>query len=125
MDWTDLSTTVPIGLLIAVSGLILTWQKIVKNAKKEREEHSAKILQVAKEDDAILKAKLEARIEKIDAQLKNLELNINKDIIYIKEAYNAELKNLGSKIESLREDLSSQHSSLLALLTKLVEKNKH
>jgi hypothetical protein len=124
MDFLDPQVSIPVGLVVAVSGLVLTWQKIVKNAKRDREEHAARILQAAKEEDSLLKAKLEARIEKFGAELKNLEFNINKDISHVRESYNTELKNLGEKIENLRTELSNQHSSLLALLTKLVDKNK-
>lgn len=122
MDFTDLQISVPVALIIAISGLILTWQKIVKNAKKDREEHTAKILQSAKEDDNLLKAKLEARIEKIDAQLKNLELNVNKDMDHLKQTYSMEIKTLGDKIELLRDELRQQHSGLIDLLTKIVSK---
>jgi CII-binding regulator of phage lambda lysogenization HflD len=117
----NLSITLPLAVITTISGLVLTIQKIVKNAKKDRDEHAAKILQAAKEDDNLLKAKLEARIEKIDAQVKNLELNINKDIANLKDVYSAEIKGLGEKIEVLREELRLQHSQMITLLTKLVE----
>lgn len=116
-----MTITVPLAALTTLTGLIMSWQKIVKTAKKDREEHAAKILQTAKEEDQLLKSKLEARIEKIDAQVKNLELNVNKDITHLKETYSAEIKVLGEKIEMLRDELRDQHSQMVALLTKLVE----
>ena len=124
-DMTQLQTWGFLGIAIGIATLVVTLQKVFKNFRKEREEYAAKVMQAAKEEDAILKAKLEARIERIDAQLKNLELNVSRDMLHLKETYTNEIKNLGEKIEALRSDLSSQHGSLLALLTKLVEKNKH
>ena len=128
MSMPDLIITVPLATVIAVSGLILTWQKIVKNIQKskderqkEQETREAKILQTAKEEDSLLKAKLEARIEKIDAQVKNLEFNVNKDIGHLKETYSAEIKVLGEKIEALRDELRNQHSQMVTLLSKLIE----
>jgi CII-binding regulator of phage lambda lysogenization HflD len=124
MDISGLQTTIPVGLIVVISSLVLTWQKIAKNIKKNREEDSAKILQAAKEEDALIKAKLEARIEKIDAQLENLELNVNKDIGHLRETYNNEIKNLGLKIEELRSELRSTHGQLVQLLTTLIENHK-
>ncbi len=118
----DPQITISLGVLIAGSGLILTWQKIVKNAKKSKEEEAARIIQRIKEEDQNLKNKLEARIEKLDAQIKNLELNVNKDLSFVKESYKAELKTLGEKIEILRSELSSQYGSLVSLLSKLIDK---
>jgi uncharacterized membrane protein len=117
----DTAISAGLAALVTISGLILSWQKIVKNAKKEREEQAAKILQAAKEEDALLKAKLEARVEKIDLQLKTLELNVNKDIGHLKETYAAEIKVLGEKIEALRDELRDQHSQMVTLLSKLIE----
>ncbi len=116
-----MTTTIPLATIIALSGLLLTWQKIVKNAKKDREEQEAKILQTAKEEDALLKSKVDARIERLEDHLKTLEANVNKDILHLKETYAAEIKVLGEKIEALREELRGQHSQMVTLLSKLIE----
>lgn len=124
MELPDLQFTIPLSIIIAVSSLILTWQKIAKNAKKTREEETAKILQKAKEEDNLLKAKMEAKIEGLSKEVKNLELSVQKDISHLKESYSADLKNLGEKIETLRYELNQRHSDLIELLTKIVGKNK-
>ena len=124
LDMPEMTTAIPLGLIIALSGLIYTWQKIAKEARKSRKEDSAAILQAAKEEDSLMKSKLEARIEKIDLQVKNLEFNINKEIVHLKETYNAEIKNLGTKIEELRSELRSTHGQLVQLLTTLIEHKK-
>ena len=110
-----------LGIAMGVATLVVTIQKVFKNLRKEREEYSAKILQMAKEDDNLLKAKLEARIERIDAQVKNLEFNVNKDITHLKETYSAEIRTLGEKIETLRDELRNQHSQMVTLLSKLID----
>lgn len=121
MEMLDLSTMIPLGGLIALATLVLTMQKISKNFKKDRDEHAAKILQAAKEEDSLIKAKLEARIEKVGAELKNLELNVNKDINHLRETYNGEIKNLGNKIEDLRSELKNQHGQLVQLLSEMIK----
>lgn len=113
-----------VGALVAIGTVILMGQKITKNARKSHDEESAKVLQAAKEEDVILKAKLEARIEKVDAQLKILELSVNKDIGHLKETYSNEIKNLGLKIEALRDEIHSNYSQLVTLLTKLIDSQK-
>lgn len=122
MEWIDFQYYGALGVAIGVATLIVTVQKVFKNLRKEREEYAAKLMQSAKEDDALLKAKLEARIEKIDAQVKTLELSVSKDMAHLKETYSSEIKNLGEKIEALRDELRSQHSGLIELLTKIVGK---
>ena len=124
MEMLDLSTMIPLGGLIALATLILTMQKISKNFKKDRDEHAAKILQAAKEEDSLIKAKLEARIEKVGAELKNFELNVNKDINHLRETYNGEIKNLGNKIEDLRSELKNQHGQLVQLLSEMIKSSK-
>lgn len=110
-----------LGIAMGVATLVVTLQKVFKNFRKERDEYAAKILQTAKEEDSLLKAKLEARIEKIDLSLKNLEFNVNKDITHLKETYSAEIKVLGEKIETLRDELRNQHSQMVTLLSKLID----
>jgi predicted nuclease with TOPRIM domain len=121
MDFTDMQTMIPIGALIAIGTLVLTMQKIFINFKKEKEEQAAKILQQAKEEDALLKAKLEAKIEAFGVELKSLEVSVEKDMDHLRETYNNELKNLGSKIEELRSELRNQHGQLVQLLTKMID----
>jgi hypothetical protein len=40
----------------------------------------------------------------------------------IKDTHALELKNLGDKIEALRNDLQNQHAGVLQLLTRLVDR---
>ena len=125
MEITDMQTLLPIAGSITVVGTAwLTIRKIAKDAAKSKKEQRAEFLQAAKEEDALLKAKLESRIEAIKAQLANLELNVNKDMAHLKETYNGEIKNLGQKIEELRSELKNQHGQLVTLLTEMVKKGR-
>lgn len=120
-----MSLSISLAALVTISGLIATWQKITRTAKRDREkareEHEAKILQAAKEEDAALKAKVDARIERLEDRLENLQHDMEKDISHLKETYSAEIKVLGEKIEALRDELRNQHSQMVTLLSKLIE----
>lgn len=117
-----LQTLIPVaGAITAFGGAILTIQKILANAKKERESESAKILQDAKEEISSVKHKLEARIESVKSELKALEASTAKDFNHIRETYNGEIRNLGEKIEELRGELRDQHAQLVQLLSKMIE----
>lgn len=111
-----------VGMAIALGTLVVTIQKILRNVKKERDEDAAKILQAAKEEDNALKAKLEAKVEAISVKLNNLEMSVEKDMSHLRETYTSEIKNLGEKIENLRDELRQQHSGLIELLSKIVGK---
>lgn len=118
----DYSNLIPLAATITtLGGAWLTVRKIAKDLAKSKKEQAKEILQAAKEEDTLLKTKLEARIEGIKAELKNLEFNVNKDISFLKESHSNEIKNLGERIESLRDELKSQHGQLLTLLTKLID----
>lgn len=120
---TDMQTLLPVAGTITVVGTAwLTIRKIAKDAAKAKKEQAAEILHTAKEEDSLLKAKLEARIEAVKAQLSNLELNVNKDMSHLKETYSGEIRNLGQKIEDLRSELKNQHGQLVGLLTEMVKK---
>lgn len=110
------------GAITVLGTSFLTIRKIAKDTAKTRKEHAAEILHEAKEQDALIKAKLEARIESLKADLSSLKLSVEKDMEHIKETYTSEIKNLGEKIESLRSELRSQSAGIIELLSKLVDK---
>lgn len=122
MEFTGVQVASSVGTMIAIGTLILTIQKILRNLKKSKSEHSARILQAAKEEDNQLRIQLESKIELIRSHVENLEANINKDMGHLKETYTSEIKNLGEKIENLRDELRQQHSGLIELLSKIVGK---
>lgn len=121
MDFADMNTMVPVGALIAIGTLVLTVQKILKNVKKAKEEERAKILQEAKEQVASVKIELEAKIDGLEEKLKNVETSVGKDLSHLKDLHESEIKVLGEKIESLRDELKTQHVQLMTILTKLID----
>ena len=125
MDTSNLQSLIPASAaVITLGGAWLTIRKIAKDAAKTKKEQAAEILHAAKEEDSLMKAKLEARIESVKAGLANLELNVNKDIGHLRDTYNGEIRNLGQKIEELRSELKNQHGQLVSLLTEMVKKNR-
>jgi hypothetical protein len=120
---TDYSSLVHVAATTTALGTAwLTIRRIAKDAKKERKEIAAEILQSAKEFDQALKIKLESKIHNLDVKVDTLKDNIDKDIAHVRETYNSEIKFLGQKIESLREEVRGQHTQLVQLLTKMIEK---
>lgn len=110
------------GTVTTVGGAWLVLQKIFRSIKKARQEQSAKILQEAKEEVSRSKNRLEEKIRSLESDLGNLRDSVQKDIQHIKETHSAEIKNLGDKIEQLRDDLREQHAQILGLLGKMIEK---
>jgi peptidoglycan hydrolase CwlO-like protein len=104
--------TAIIGSIIAVRSAI----------KKERRVESARILDEARDEIELSKTKLEAKINAVDFKLKTLESSVHKDLQHIRETHVSELKTLSDKIENLREELRNQHSGIVSLLAKLIEK---
>lgn len=116
----DLSIMTIAGSIITVGTAVITTQKIVKNFRKIREEHNAKLLQAAKEEVAITKIKLESRIKEIESDLETLKITVGKDIEHVRENYATEIKNLGDKVDDIRSELRDQHIQILQLLTKML-----
>jgi glycerol-3-phosphate dehydrogenase len=110
--------------ITAIGGAWLTMRRIARDGARQREEHSAKILQSAKQADQELKLKLENKIHELELQLVGTREGLEKDIEHLREYHSSELKNLSDKIESLREELRQQTTGILNLLTKLVDNKK-
>jgi hypothetical protein len=118
----DVQSAGILGTILVIVTIVVTWQKIVKNAKKAKEDERATNLAAAKEADRLIRTQLEAKIEKLESQLNNLEISVTKDLIHLKDNYTSEIKNLGDKIEVLRDELNQRHSTLIDLLSKIVVK---
>lgn len=105
-----------------IGGAYLTFRRIQKDARAEREAYTVNILKEAEERDNDLRTALETKIESLKKELENLEETVNKDLEHIRETYNGEIRNLGQKIEELRQELRQQHGNLVKLLTKMIDK---
>lgn len=119
----DYQAFMPLAAAItAFGGAWLTIRKIAKDAAASKKEHEKEFLRMAREEDILLKTKLEAKIEGLKVELKNLEFNVNKDMDHLRDTYNGEIRNLGQKIEELRSELKNQHGQLVQLLTEMIKK---
>ena len=133
MELTEITAMLPTaGVIITLGTAYLTIRKIARDAKKEKKEQAAEILQTAKEEVAKAKASINADralIQKdFEARLGNLEQefqahkdSVDKDFAHVRETYNSEIRNLGNKIEELREELRSQNNQMIGLLSKLID----
>lgn len=112
-----------VQVLIALGTIatgFITVQKAVINAKKEREEENSKTLNLALMEIQRHVETLELKIKASIDENENLRESVNKEFGYVKATYNNEIKNLGEKIEGLREEVRGQHAQLVALLTTMV-----
>lgn len=109
------------GAVTAFGGLYAGARHLIVGHKRKKEEYRQSILNKANEEMAKIKTELEEKIKGLENELANQKENIYKDLGHLKEIYNAEIRTLGDKIDSLRSDLQDQHQSMVALLTKLVD----
>lgn len=121
------------GIIVTLGGAYLTIRKIARDAKREKKEQAAEILQTAKEEIAKSEAKImtdrqlvqkdfEARISTLEQEFEAHKESVDKDFAHVRETYNSEIRNLGEKIEELRSELRGQHSQMVGLLSKLIGK---
>lgn len=119
----------------AITTILTAWLKIrslTKDFKKERDLERAKIIQEAKEVAAKVKADLMNQREiahqelifkyaGLETRLDNLEESVQKDLGYIRQKQEGEIRVLGDKIEDLRTELRTQHGQLITMLTKMID----
>jgi ferritin-like protein len=110
------------GAVTALSGTYAAWRHVRYSIQGKKDKERQAILSKAKEEIAKVEAKLEDKIKQIEIELENHKTNISKDFGFLKETYSSEVKNLGDKIETVREQLSQQHSQLITLLTRLIDR---
>ena len=109
------------GAVTALGGAYTTVRHLLNRSKIKKQEHRQDILKEAKEEADKIKISLETKIKALEVEFQTQKQNVSKDLAHFKETHGAEVKALGEKIESLRQDLSQQHQALIGLLTKLVD----
>lgn len=121
----DLFTTLEaIASFVAVTGgLYSAYRHISLTLKIKKENERKAILDQARSELDKVSSHLNEKIKDLEIELALAKENITKDFIHMKEIYSAEINELGNKIESLRQDLQSQHSQMVELLTRLVSKS--
>ena len=135
MDTNEFNTLLPTaGVLITLGTLYLTARKIQKDAEKTNKEQAAAILQSAKEEiekskvsilneRQLVQKEFEARLAELEQKVIAQEASVEKDLAHLRETYNGEIRNLGQKIEDLRSELRNQHTQMVSLLTKMIDKD--
>jgi hypothetical protein len=113
---------VPVGSILF--GIVSAWLTFLQLKKHYMEEIESKIEQSSLNSSKDLKSEAELlkhKIDSIESHMIKIEESVSKEIEYVKEAYKGEIKNLGEKIENLREEVRNQHTQLIGLLTKLIQ----
>jgi ABC-type phosphate transport system auxiliary subunit len=108
-----------VGALIALGTLIVTWQKVSSNFKKDKSLIEKEILAKAKAYFELERVRLEAKIDFLKQELDNIESNINKDIEHSDERKEADIKSIRSEMESLKSDMQQYFSHILQILSKI------
>lgn len=67
-----------------------------------------------------LKEVYDPKFQALAAQIEALEEKTKQETDHIRMTYNSEVKNLGEKIEHLREEVRDQHKQIINLLTELI-----
>lgn len=109
------------GAITALGGAYHTIQRILANYKVKKEAYRQQILDEATDQLNAAVTTLENKIKQVEDELAWQKESVARDLTVMKDSYNAEIKVLGQKLEELRQDLISQHSQLVGLLTKLVD----
>lgn len=109
------------AVITAVGGLYTAGRRVIAHSKKKSEQYREGILKQANDEMGKVKTELTEKIKSIETELENHKVNISKDLGFLKQTYSTEIKNLGDKIETVREQLNTQHAQLVALLTRLID----
>ena len=103
--------------------MVWTFTRLKKNFQDEIDAKTKNAIKLA---EAAVDSKVqgvENQLEALKRDLENLETSVQKEISFVKATYNSEIKNLSDKIEHMRDELRSQHTNLLTLISKLVDSN--
>jgi|ERR1035437_718443 hypothetical protein len=136
---TQISLSLPsiLGTLAALSSIFGGYLKIRRSIKDRQEAkvlEKALIIQEAKEFSnehkllleaklIALEAEMLAKMETLSQKITNIDESVNKDLEHIKEAYNSEIRFLGSKIEELKDEMRTSLGQVVMLVSKLIDKD--
>jgi peptidoglycan hydrolase CwlO-like protein len=118
-DWAIILGTLSTG----VSTCYLIVRKNIANNESAKRKHDSELLKSAKDNDFVLNNQLEKKISDLENKFNILKENIEKDMTHLKETYQSEIRFLGQKIESLRQEVHDQHGQLVGLLTKMLDRD--
>ena len=104
----------------SIASVFLTAQKLVKHLKSEKEKEIEQVLDKAMAELQKEKTLLEMKIQACFDENERLRESLEKEIEFTRTSYEIEITNLGDKIESLKEEVRSQNTQILNLLSKLI-----
>lgn len=100
------------GSIAVIATAYLKVRKIVHERKKQKEVEKAIILQEAKEIALKYKRELETKIELLQ-----------RDLDHVKETHSSEIKFVGERIQELRDEVRTQLSQIVMLVSKLIDRD--
>ena len=109
------------GFITVIGAAYTTIKKWILHSKNQKEQYKQDIMKQVRSEANKIRVELEEKIEKVEVELETQKESIYKDLGFLKDSHNAEIRNLSGKIQELRDDLQTQHSQLVALLTRLVD----
>jgi hypothetical protein len=104
----------------SIASVFLTAQKLIRHLKSEKEKEIEQVLDKAMAELQKEKTLLEMKIQACFDENERLKESLEKEIEFTRSSYEMEVKNLGEKIESLKEEVRSQNTQILNLLAKLI-----
>lgn len=104
----------------SIASVFLTAQKLIRHLKSEKEKEIEQVLEKAMAELQKEKTLLEMKIQACFDENERLRESLEKEIEFTRSSYEMEVKNLGEKIESLKEEVRSQNTQILNLLAKLI-----
>jgi chromosome segregation ATPase len=121
---TDWNTAIEISAssVAVIGGIYTTTRHFLNSFRIKREMYREEILLKAREQADKVKEELEEKIKALEVEFNGQKESISKDLNYLKQAYTSEIKNLGEKIEDIRDQLNQQHGQLVSLLTRMIER---
>jgi len=109
-----------IGSLSGILAPLAIVQRLLKNHKKDKDFETAKLIHMVKEEVSQVDKRLTREVLALEEAMEIMRSGFAKDLEHTKESHETKLESLSEKIEQLREEVRSQHSQLIALLTKLI-----
>jgi chromosome segregation ATPase len=120
MDWQLIGTIA--AAVSAIGGFIVGAAKMREGFKADVLEETTKAIELAKESGRHDMDMLRQDVEQLGKEIAGLDRSFQKEIVFIKDTYNGEIRNLSQKIDELREEIKSSNASLIELLGKLLDR---
>lgn len=108
------------GAVVALATGLSVFFKLKSNLDKIVDDRVRQALSEMLDGKDKTEISLGFKIEQTIKEISNLEKKIDKDILNVKEIYNSEIRSLGEKIESLRDQMQNQHKQMIELLSKMI-----